>query len=93
MLLIQRLCQAQCVFRGEPKTAVGFTLQAREVEKQGRQLCRGLGFLADRPGLAVAFCADCLGFLPAQAVTAELLRLELDGVVSTLPGGRYQRLS
>lgn len=31
--------------------------------------------------------------LPAQAVAAELLRLELDGLVSPLPGGRYQRLS
>jgi DNA processing protein len=29
--------------------------------------------------------------LPAQAVNAELLRLELDGVVAALPGGRYQR--
>lgn len=31
--------------------------------------------------------------LPAQAIAAELLRLELDGQVSTLPGGRYQRLT
>jgi DNA processing protein len=31
--------------------------------------------------------------LPAQAIAAELLRLELDGLVSTLPGGRYQRLT
>jgi len=31
--------------------------------------------------------------LTAQAIAAELLRLELDGFVSTLPGGRYQRLS
>jgi len=31
--------------------------------------------------------------LPADAVTAELLRLELDGLVATLPGGRYQRLT
>lgn len=31
--------------------------------------------------------------LTAQAIAAELLRLELDGLVSTLPGGRYQRLS
>lgn len=31
--------------------------------------------------------------LPAQEVAAELLRLELDGLVSPLPGGRYQRLS
>ena len=31
--------------------------------------------------------------LPAQSVAAELLRLELDGLVSPLPGGRYQRLS
>jgi DNA processing protein len=31
--------------------------------------------------------------LPAEAVTAELLRLELDGLVATLPGGRFQRLS
>jgi DNA processing protein len=31
--------------------------------------------------------------LPAEAITAELLRLELDGRVATLPGGRYQRLT
>ena len=31
--------------------------------------------------------------LTVQAIAAELLRLELDGLVSTLPGGRYQRLS
>jgi len=29
--------------------------------------------------------------LPAQRVAAELLRLELDGRVAALPGGRYQR--
>lgn len=31
--------------------------------------------------------------LPAEQVVAELLRLELAGLVATLPGGRYQRLS
>lgn len=31
--------------------------------------------------------------LPAETITSELLRLELAGLVSTLPGGRYQRLS
>jgi len=31
--------------------------------------------------------------LPAQAIAAELLRLELEGQVSTLPGGRFQRLT
>ena len=31
--------------------------------------------------------------LPAEAVASELLRLELDGLVATLPGGRFQRLS
>ena len=31
--------------------------------------------------------------LPAEAVSAELLRLELEGLVETLPGGRFQRLS
>ena len=31
--------------------------------------------------------------LPAETITAELLRLELDGLVETLPGGRYQRLT
>ncbi|MBS0335800.1 MAG: DNA-protecting protein DprA [Proteobacteria bacterium] len=31
--------------------------------------------------------------LPAETVAAELLRLELDGLVATLPGGRFQRLS
>jgi len=31
--------------------------------------------------------------LPAQAISAELLRLELDGLVSPMPGGRYQRLT
>ena len=31
--------------------------------------------------------------LPAETITAELLRLELDGLVSALPGGRYQRLT
>jgi DNA processing protein len=31
--------------------------------------------------------------LSAQAITAELLRLELDGLVSPLPGGRFQRLT
>lgn len=30
--------------------------------------------------------------LPAETIAAELLRLELDGLVATLPGGRYQRL-
>ncbi|OGA17825.1 MAG: DNA protecting protein DprA [Betaproteobacteria bacterium RIFCSPLOWO2_02_FULL_66_14] len=30
--------------------------------------------------------------LAAQQVSAELLRLELAGIVATLPGGRYQRL-
>ena len=31
--------------------------------------------------------------LPPERVTAELLRLELDGLIAALPGGRYQRLS
>lgn len=31
--------------------------------------------------------------LPAEAISAELLRLELDGLVATLPGGRFQRLT
>ncbi len=31
--------------------------------------------------------------LPAETVAAELLRLELDGLIATLPGGRYQRLT
>jgi DNA processing protein len=31
--------------------------------------------------------------LPPETITAELLRLELDGQVAALPGGRYQRLS
>jgi DNA processing protein len=30
---------------------------------------------------------------PAERITAELLQLELDGLVATLPGGRYQRLT
>jgi DNA processing protein len=30
--------------------------------------------------------------LPAERITAELLRLELDGRVTALPGGLYQRL-
>jgi DNA processing protein len=30
---------------------------------------------------------------PVETLTAELLQLELDGLVATLPGGRYQRLS
>lgn len=34
-----------------------------------------------------------LAGLPAEHVVAELLRLELAGLVATLPGGRYQRLS
>ena len=49
---------------------------------------------------------DCMGFdpvdvdslcararLPAERVSADLLRLELDGRVAVLPGGRYQRLN
>lgn len=31
--------------------------------------------------------------LPAETIAAELLRLELDGLVSPLPGGRFQRLT
>ncbi len=31
--------------------------------------------------------------LPAETIAAELLRLELDGLVDPLPGGRYQRLT
>jgi DNA processing protein len=31
--------------------------------------------------------------LPAERVSAELLRLELAGRVAALPGGRYQRLN
>lgn len=38
-----------------------------------------------------SLCA--LAGLPAETIAAELLRLELDGMVATLPGGRYQRLS
>jgi predicted Rossmann fold nucleotide-binding protein DprA/Smf involved in DNA uptake len=30
--------------------------------------------------------------LPAERIAAELLRLELDGRVTALPGGLYQRL-
>lgn len=30
---------------------------------------------------------------PAEKITAELLQLELNGLVATLPGGRYQRLT
>jgi len=31
--------------------------------------------------------------LPAERISAELLRLELAGRVTVLPGGRYQRLN
>ena len=31
--------------------------------------------------------------LPAERVLAQLLRLELDGHIAALPGGRYQRLN
>ncbi len=31
--------------------------------------------------------------LPPERVTTDLLQLELDGLVATLPGGRYQRLT
>lgn len=31
--------------------------------------------------------------LPAERVTAELLRLELDGRIASLPGGRFQRIN
>ena len=37
-----------------------------------------------------SLCARC--GLPAQQVTAELLRLELESRVAALPGGLYQRL-
>lgn len=50
-----------------------------------------LGHMGFDPVDIDALCARA--DLPAEAITAELLRLELDGRVATLPGGRYQRLS
>ena len=54
----------------------------------GTGLLTHMGF---DPGDIDALCT-CAG-LPAEAGAAELLRLELDGLVATLPGGRFQRLS
>lgn len=58
------------------------------------------------PGGADEPLLDCMGFdpvdvdsicaragLPAERVSADLLRLELDGRVAVLPGGLYQRLN
>lgn len=54
----------------------------------------GTGLLAHMGYDPVDIDALCVrAGLPAEAVTAELLRLELDGLVATLPGGRFQRLS
>lgn len=50
-----------------------------------------LGHMGFDPVDIDALCARAS--LPAEAVTSELLRLELDGLVATLPGGRFQRLS
>ena len=82
MLLVQRLRQAERVLRRETEAAVGFALQAGEIEEQRRQLRRGLGFLGDRAALAVAFGADRLGLLRIP----EPLGLPL-GVLGLLPCG------
>ena len=50
-----------------------------------------LGHMGFDPVDIDALCARAS--LPAEAVASELLRLELDGLVATLPGGRFQRLS
>lgn len=56
---------------------------------------------ADEPGLLAQMGFDPVDLdalcaragLPAEQVSAQLLRLELDGRVAALPGGRFQRLS
>ena len=54
MLLIERLRQRQRHACREAKAPVGFALQAGEVEKQRRKLCRRLGLLGGKtlPALA-----------------------------------------
>jgi len=50
-----------------------------------------LGIMGFDPVDVDSLCARA--GLPAERVSAELLRLELDGRVAALPGGRYQRLN
>ena len=50
-----------------------------------------LGFMGFDPVDVDSLCARA--GLPAERVSAELLRLELAGRVAALPGGRYQRLN
>ena len=63
---VERLRQRQRSARRETKATVGLTLQTRQVVEQRRALRRGLGFLADGAGLALALGRDraCGGFLP-----------------------------
>ena len=50
--LVERLSERQCHARWETETAVRFALQAGEIEKQRRELGRGLGLLAGNTLLA-----------------------------------------
>jgi DNA processing protein len=50
-----------------------------------------LGIMGFDPVDVDSLCARA--GMPAERVSAELLRLELDGRVAALPGGRYQRLN
>ena len=50
-----------------------------------------LGIMGFDPVDVDSLCARA--GLPAERVSAELLRLELAGRVAALPGGRYQRLN
>ena len=87
VLFVQGLGQAQGVLGGEAEAAVGFPLQAGEVEEQGRELGGGLGLLAHFAGLAFALGLQGLGpgFVP-QAVGPGVfvLVLALEGFVEPL---------
>ena len=65
VLFIECLGQGQRGLGREAEAAVGLALQRGQVEKGGRDLGRGLGFLGDAAGLALAGCHDGLGLLAA----------------------------
>src|SRR5690606_9167118 len=73
--------------RARPVERAAGTLDAVETAKPDGTL---LAFMGHDPVDVDALCARAN--LPAEQVSSQLLRLELEGRVAALPGGLFQRL-
>jgi DNA processing protein len=68
-------------------TARGAGVQGQRLDADAARVLESLGY---EPSRIDALCARCA--MPADAISAALLTLEIAGLVENLPGGLYQRM-